>query len=71
MNKLTEQAEMIRAALNNPNHFYASNCDSEYAKGVKSVATALAMFHIKNNPHFDRDRFLKACGVMHFKKEQR
>jgi hypothetical protein len=34
-----------------------------FGMGAQTVADDLADYFAKENPRFDRDRFLKACGV--------
>ena len=31
--------------------------------GINVIAEDLAQMFIEDNPHFDRERFLKACGI--------
>ena len=56
-------AAALNSALQTPDYWYASNCDSQYEKGAKSAINALAVSLASDNPRFDRERFLKACGV--------
>jgi len=52
-------------------HFQAlADIVAEYAEGgegvgVERLAHDLATFCREQNPHFDRDRFMRACGVGH------
>lgn len=56
-------AQAIKQACDNPNHFYVSGAESKYLQGCNSVAVAVANTMARDNPAFDRARFLKACGV--------
>lgn len=56
-------ANGIKDALNNPNHFYVHSGLTDYQNGVLSVAVSLANHVLTGNPKFNKERFLKACGM--------
>jgi hypothetical protein len=56
-------AAAISEARMNPTHFFINREEGEYGEGVFSVAVALADRLARDNPRFDRARFLKAAGV--------
>jgi hypothetical protein len=53
-------ADAIKGALNYEKDF---NQNEEGARVVKYVAHTIALSLQFDNPRFDRDRFLVACGV--------
>lgn len=55
-------AKCIADARANPEHFYVS-AEPQYTRGVNSAAVALAVALKADNPRFDRERFLRACGI--------
>lgn len=53
-------ADTIKGAINYEQDF---NNDQSKVSGFKHLALALASTLESDNPRFDRDRFLDACGV--------
>ena len=53
-------ADTIKGAINYEQDF---NNNQEKVNGFKHLALALASTLESDNPRFDRDRFLVACGV--------
>lgn len=52
------EAKMDASDPNDESNFFAG-----YARGIMDTAETLADVFVANNPRFDRERFLKACGV--------
>jgi len=52
--------ELIAAAIKDNREYDPMEC---YAEALDDVARSLATALQRDNPRFDRDRFLKACGV--------
>ena len=53
-------ADTIKGSINYEQNF---NNNQEKADGIKALAITLASTLEADNPRFDRDRFLVACGV--------
>jgi len=53
--------ELIAAAIREEVNLWRDGSESQHMVGktAKAISTALA----KDNPRFDRDRFLRACGI--------
>ncbi len=63
MNK--EQCEAVAEIVKEKNNLHNDDAPSSYnIRGVLAeVACDLADLFEKDNPNFDRDKFLKACGL--------
>ena len=52
--------ELIATAINGA---FNANPSNKAAEGIAQIAKDLAEVFLFDNPRFDRERFLKACGV--------